>query len=84
MEVLWELFFDQLSSPTRDSELTTELSTAQSVGKTFLFPPSSTDLAFDDSVLQRVRLAWQSVSGNVGGFMQFEDREVGAYEDEDE
>ena len=46
------------------------------------FSEASTDLAFDDLVLREVRKAWQQVTGKVNGFMEFEDREAGEYEDE--
>ena len=82
-DILWELSFDQLNSPSSDLDRPTDVS-VESIEKTFLFPTSNTDLAFDDSVLRDVRSAWQSISGDTDGFMQFEDREVGAYDDEDE
>ena len=47
-----------------------------------LFSKSSADLAFDDSVLREVRTAWQHITGNDSGFMEFEDREVGEYDEE--
>ena len=47
------------------------------------FSEASTDLVFDDLVLREVRKAWQQVTGKVNGFMEFEDREAGEY-DEDE
>ncbi|MCJ1396424.1 Rab proteins geranylgeranyltransferase component A [Xylographa bjoerkii] len=55
------------------------------------FTESSTDLAFDDSMLADVREVWNNINGETEGslqldaesFMQFDDREVGAYDDED-
>ena len=49
-----------------------------------IFPESSVDLAFDDSILKDVKDAWEQISGETEGFMQFDDREVGAYDDEDD
>ena len=46
------------------------------------FSESSTDLAFDDSVLRQVRRAWQIVTSKTNGFMEFEDREVGEYDED--
>ena len=84
VEILWELSFDQLSSSSTNVDPPSVASTTEGTEMISLFPPPSTDLAFDDGVLRQVRSAWQSVTGNMNGFMQFEDREVGAYEDEDE
>ena len=42
------------------------------------------DLAFDDVVLQDVRRSWQMIVGEEDGFLQFEDREVGAYDDDEQ
>lgn len=50
--------------------------------QTITFSDSSVDLAFDDSVVREVRRAWQHVTGNTNGFMEFEDREVGEYDDD--
>ena len=43
----------------------------------------SVDLAFDDTVLREVRHVWQRISGQEDGFMHFEDREVGAFDDDE-
>ena len=40
------------------------------------------DLAFDDSVLKEVRTAWQQITGQAEGFMQFEDRDAEADDDD--
>lgn len=46
------------------------------------FPPPSTDLAFDDAVLDTVKGVWQQVVGDdAGEFLVFQDREV--YDDDE-
>jgi hypothetical protein len=46
------------------------------------FPPPSTDLAFDDTVFDRVKDVWQKImGGDVGEFLVFQDREI--YDDDD-
>ena len=45
--------------------------------------PLSLDPAFDDGVLRDVRDAWMALSGQQEGFLEFDDREVGAYDDDD-
>jgi hypothetical protein len=45
------------------------------------FPPPSMDLAFDDSMLDRVQDVWKKIMGEEAGeFLVFQDREV--YDDE--
>ena len=47
-----------------------------------VFPNAPIDLAFDDKVLYHVKKAWEAISGESEGFMQFQDRE--AYDDDGE
>ena len=83
-DILWTLRYSQCftqwpiqASPPENGQ------GAERQGGTILFPEPVIDLAFDDGVLRDVMTAWQEISGQAEGFMQFEDREVGAYEDED-
>jgi hypothetical protein len=49
------------------------------------FPSSSLDIAFDDSMLDRVKEAWQKIMGeetNPQDFLMFPDREGIADDDE--
>jgi hypothetical protein len=48
-----------------------------------LFLPPSLDLTFDDRCLEHIRAAWHAITGSEDGFMDFEDREQGAYDSED-
>ncbi|MCJ1379798.1 Rab proteins geranylgeranyltransferase component A [Xylographa soralifera] len=76
---LWRLQYSQ-HQPHQEHESQSKIDINDSV---ISFPEPSTDLAFDDSILTSVRGAWNKISGYTEGFMQFEDREVGAYDDED-
>lgn len=76
-KVLWSLSFKQQHPALVDAMLATGPKGADPLNDT------STDLAFSDEMLQEVRKAWQDVTGELNGFMDFEDREVGAYDDEE-
>ena len=76
---LWRLQYSQ-HQLHQENESQTEVNINDGV---VTFTDSSTDLAFDDSILATVREAWTEISGDTEGFMQFEDREIGAYDDED-
>ena len=80
-KILWSLFYSQEASKTENLH-SQEESGPEIVDRTVVFSDSSTDLAFDDSVLREVRRAWQHITENANGFMDFEDREVGEYDDE--
>lgn len=57
------------------------------VERVIKFPRMSPDLAFDDLLIERVRHAWQLITGrdeSAGEFMVFEDREGMGEDDEDE
>lgn len=79
--ILWSLFYAQHCNPPLKDGETIETSTEDSV---MTFPEHTVDLAFDDGVLEDVKKAWATITGYTSGFMQFDDREVGAYEDEDD
>lgn len=76
-KLLWSLHFKQLR-PVSDEQM---LSSGPK--GVHLLDDTSTDLAFSDEMLQEVRTKWQDVSDGLNGFMDFEDREVGAYDDEE-
>jgi hypothetical protein len=77
--LLWSMHYSQMY-PTQDSEDFGPRIDGQSI----TFSSSNIDLAFDDNVLREVRKAWQHVTGEENGFMQFEDRELGEYDDDDD
>ena len=78
-EILWTLEYMQPSpaesSPNPSSDAADNI---------IVFAESNVDLAFDDAILREVRSAWQKITGETDGFMAFEDREVGAYDDEED
>jgi RAB protein geranylgeranyltransferase component A len=75
---LYQLFYEQRADP----------STLAVDGNVVTLPCPSVALAFDDGMLEPVRQAWNTVSGQDAGvegvkYMQFEDREQIDDEDED-
>lgn len=81
--VLWKLQFAQtVRDNTLEESTEVNLESAAST-HTLSFSASTGDLSFDDGILREVRSMWQRITGNEDGFMHFEDREAGAYEDED-
>ncbi|MCJ1475542.1 Rab proteins geranylgeranyltransferase component A [Lambiella insularis] len=79
-DTLWRLEYSQLFRPPAHGAIQLGVDVRDS---TILFKDSAANLAFDDDVLADVREAWSRVSGMNDGFMQFEDRETGAYDAED-
>ncbi|MCJ1403623.1 Rab proteins geranylgeranyltransferase component A [Xylographa trunciseda] len=77
--VIWRLQYSQ-HQPDEEHESKPRVSIGNGV---ISFTESSTDLAFDDNILASVREAWNKITGDTEGFMQFKDRELGAYDDED-
>ncbi|MCJ1284844.1 Rab proteins geranylgeranyltransferase component A [Xylographa opegraphella] len=75
---LWKLQYSQ-QQPHQEHESQPKIDINDGINS---FPESGTDLAFDDSTLATVREAWNKISGDTEGYMQFEDREIGAYDDE--
>ncbi|KAF4979374.1 hypothetical protein FZEAL_4415 [Fusarium zealandicum] len=74
LSCLYQLYYEQ-------SNGTNSLSVD---GSTATFSSSSSSLAFDDSVLDSVREAWNintDISGNTDEYMKFEDREAGGDDD---
>jgi hypothetical protein len=58
----------------------------QSNERTIVFPQLSNDLAFDESMFDNVRVAWQKIMGPAAKaeeFLKFEDRNSMADEDDD-
>ncbi|KAI4155536.1 MAG: hypothetical protein LQ340_000952 [Diploschistes diacapsis] len=80
IDMLWSLFYSQKAWTNEESSYS-EDPASEPPDKTVLLSNPSTDLAFNDSVLREVRRAWQHITGNESGFMEFEDREVGEYDD---
>ena len=76
---LWRLQYSQ-HQPRQEHESESNVDINDGV---ISFAESGTDLAFDDSILATVREVWTKISDGTEGFMQFEDRELGAYDDED-
>lgn len=71
-EVLWQIHYQQ-HSPRAGSQAVTE-----SDSRSIVFPSSSSDLAFDDSVLDRVKDAWEMITAGDeqrGNFLSFDKRE---------
>ncbi|TKA64092.1 hypothetical protein B0A49_07845 [Cryomyces minteri] len=89
-QVLWSMRYEQSSSvsrplPQMSSAGTGNLGQSGSADHVLIFPPSSLDLVFDDSILQRVRSVWEKIMGaEAEGFMTFEDREGMGMETEGE
>lgn len=77
--ILWSLRYAQ-HYPSSDASKATDVAKD---GGIINFAESSVDLAFDDGVLEDVRRAWTNITGETNGFMQFEDRETG-YNDGDD
>ena len=74
--VLWSVQYQQQASsgpetiPSEDND------------HVLRFPPSSLDLAFDDSVFDNVKDVWEKIVGDdAGDFLVFQDREV--YDDDE-
>jgi len=78
--VLWSLRYSQQFDTSGIHQLDHKPQQSDSLIR---FSSTSPDLAFDDSVLGEVMEAWKCISGDEDGFMQFDDREVGAYDDEE-
>jgi hypothetical protein len=75
--VLWSVQYEQHPDEASSS---TPVSTD---GHVLNFPPTSMDLAFDDSILDNVREVWQKITGDdAREFLVFQDREVEADDDE--
>jgi hypothetical protein len=72
--------YNQLSSaPENDTP-----STVPKDDNIITFREPSGDITFEDSVLQEVREAYARINRDIDGFMLFEDRETGAYDDDDQ
>ena len=68
--VLWQMHYEQTCSAKPELRIH---------DRTISFPLPTADLAFDDEVIEQVRLAWaRIVEGDEGeGFMRFPAREEG-------
>ena len=76
--VLWSLQYSQQESAMAPLDKTR----IQSSEAIIRLPQLSSNLAFDDSILGHVREAWQQVTDNVEGFMQFDERQDDAYDED--
>lgn len=77
-KVLWSLCYTQLG---RGASHNADLSCPSK--SVICLPPVSLDLAFDDSLIDTVKKAWELIMGEKAAqheFMKFEDRE-GVYEE---
>ena len=80
--VLWSMRYTQ-EYPTEPND-SLAMASPQHGENVISLPMLDLDLAFNDGILERVKVAWQRVTGETDGFMQFDDREVGAYDDNDD
>ncbi|PYH97709.1 hypothetical protein BO71DRAFT_395957 [Aspergillus ellipticus CBS 707.79] len=79
--VLWSLRYTQLGRGSADGSPADIICPSKNL---ICLPPSSLDLAFDDSLIDTVKNAWELIMGEEAAqhqFMEFEDRE-GAYDAE--
>ena len=81
-QVLWQLHYEQRCEAGPQSGVDDSGDTTNN-GILYLPHSNETDLAFDDSLLQGVRAAWQRISGQVDGFMQFDASTSSLKDDED-
>ena len=82
--VLWSLQYSRKSAEVINTvEETTQAKTLLPSGVLQL-SDLEPDLAFADGILQHVRNAWQKVTGNSEGFMQFENREHNPLDDDED
>jgi hypothetical protein len=74
--VLWAAQYQQQATSG------TDLISADTGDHILRFPPAPMDLAFDDSIFDRVKETWEKIVGkDAGEFLVFQDREV--YDDDD-
>lgn len=82
-EILWSLSYNESGDDMTVASPSTEpVLWRNEDDKALVFPNVLADLAFDDRVLYHVKKAWEAISGESEGFMQFQDRE--AYDDNDD
>ncbi|KAF2083590.1 hypothetical protein K490DRAFT_60336 [Saccharata proteae CBS 121410] len=83
--LLWKLQYERL--PRASASNSGHDGSSGSHANIHLFPPSGVSLAFNDEVLDHVRIAWQKIMGpdaDPSGFMVFEEREgLGGQMDEE-
>lgn len=78
-QTLWALHYSQCAL-SRENDIHPGIDVS---GGIISFKNSTDDLAFDDSILSDVMEVWAKVDGISDGFMHFEDREIGAYDEDD-
>lgn len=76
--ILWQLRYQQRCDISSASDDVSE-------GKSISLPVSSADLAFDETILDSVKAAWQKITGGQPQeFLVFEDRNPVGDDDDDE
>ncbi len=82
--VLWELrYTEQHTNPLYIKPRTNSNPKNGLERRILICPDTSAPLVFDDSILECIQSAWRNISGEKEGFMVFEDREAGAYDDDE-
>lgn len=84
--ILWSIRYKQHSGAAYHLQPSSVSERSSAGGQILEFSPSSSDLAFDDSMLGEVKELWLKILGDEAGeFMVFEDREgIGPDIDDDE
>lgn len=75
--MLWSMSFTQHAPAAGSLYASGRSITTDSSGKLLIFPPRSHDIAFDDSVLDHVKSAWEAILGERSAeydFLRFEER----------
>ena len=80
---VWSLRYSQHRLAPREDDNSTQKEDGKGHRRIIMISEPAIDLAFDDSVLREVRSAWQQITGQAEGFMQFEDREAETDDDDD-
>ncbi len=81
--VLWRLQYGQRAAQDTLQGITQQSSNDRTLKEQIItFPNPSVDLAFDESVVHRVKEVWQRIMGpDAEGFMHFDRREGNESED---
>ena len=80
---IWSLRYSQQHPAPQEVDNSAKKTDGDGLRKIIMISEPVIDLAFDDSVLREVRTTWQQITGQSEGFMQFEDREAEADDDND-
>ena len=82
--VLWNLRYSRQELDAQDATGKLVRVKTPASNRVLILPDLASGLAFDDSILEHVRLAWQKITGLSDGFMHFEGREQDAFNNEDD